>query len=115
MVRFSKIGIGGLWIDSKTVVFAYDVRFDLYLGKVSWLFGFDMGLDFGRVEINEGCLEKVRSDNIRHFFKHFLDVYWLIEMVCRKKSSERFIEILEFHIRVRKGVICILEWRNLYV
>ena len=67
MVRFSKIGIGGLWIDSKTVVFAYDVRFDLYLGKVSWLFGFDMGLDFGRVEINEGCLEKVRSDNIRHF------------------------------------------------
>ena len=45
MVRFSKIGIGGLWIDSKTVVFAYDVRFDLYLGKVSWLFGFYMGLE----------------------------------------------------------------------
>ena len=41
-------------------------------------------------------------------------MYWVIEMVCRKKSSERFIVILEFYIRVRKGVICILEWRNLY-
>lgn len=39
-------GSGGLWIDSKTIVFAYDVRFDLYLGKVSWLFGFDMGLEW---------------------------------------------------------------------
>ena len=38
-------GSGGLWIDSKTIVFAYDVGFDLYLGKVSWLFGFDMGLE----------------------------------------------------------------------
>ena len=37
-------GSGGLWIDSKTIVFAYDVGFDLYLGKVSWLFGFDMVL-----------------------------------------------------------------------
>ena len=41
-------------------------------------------------------------------------MYWVNEMVCRKKSSERFIVILEFHIRERKGVICILEWRNLY-
>ena len=45
MVRFSKTSIGAQWIDSKTVIFAYDVRFDLYLGKVSWLFGFDMGLE----------------------------------------------------------------------
>lgn len=39
---------------------------------------------------------------------------FVIEMVFRKKSSERCIEILEFHIRLRKGVIYILEWRNLY-
>ena len=38
-------GSGGLWIDSKTIFFTYDVRFDLYLGKVSWLFGFDMVLE----------------------------------------------------------------------